>query len=50
MNGDGLTQYITKREYNGQVYFYSALNKHGNVDPDSNIEGLEWMKEHNIKK
>lgn len=49
-HGDELVQYIIKRGYSGEVYFYSALNKYGDVDSDSIIEGLEWMKEHNIKR
>lgn len=48
-HGDMLVQFLKENGYAGEIFYYSAINEKGEVDSKGILNGLEWMKENNVK-
>ena len=47
-HGDSIINFINDLNFNGNIYYYSALSSNNTIDSESIIEGLNWMLNNNI--
>jgi hypothetical protein len=49
-HGDRLLNFLKDCKFEGNLYYYAAVNSNGFIKTERIIEGLEWLYANNVKK